>query len=281
MKRHRGGDLEGELRGVHLVIRSVKKSHLQINKRIAGKHAFPHCLYRALFNRRDILMRDDAALDRVNKLKTLAAFKRLDFDLHMSILATAAGLTDILALGLGFFFNRLLVGDLRPADIRFDRELAFHPVYDNFKMQLAHAGYDRLAGFGIASDAEGWVLFAKPPKRYTHLLLINLRLRLDTHRYDRLGECYALQDYWVFRINQTIAGCRILETHNRAQIPGINLIHLLSVIGVHADNPSHAFLLSLCRIQNITSLFHHAGINPEECERSHKWIRRDLKSQRR
>ena len=45
--------------------------------------------------------------------------------------------------------DRFSVCHLRLADVRFDAKFALHPVDDDFKVQLAHAGKNRLAGVDI------------------------------------------------------------------------------------------------------------------------------------
>ena len=61
-------------------------------------------------------------------------------NLHVAVLAAAAGLPDVLAFvlddGIG---DGLAIGDLRLADVGLDLELALHAVDDDFQVQLAHA----------------------------------------------------------------------------------------------------------------------------------------------
>ena len=77
----------------------------------------------------------------------------------MAVLASPAGLADVTLLDLvDRVADRLAVGDLRLADIRVDLELAQHPVDQHLKVELAHAGDDRLAGLLVGADSEGRVL---------------------------------------------------------------------------------------------------------------------------
>src|SRR5437868_13474903 len=48
----------------------------------------------------------------------------------------------------------LAVGDLRPAHVRVDLELAHQAVDDDLEVQLAHASDQRLAGLLVGGDAE-------------------------------------------------------------------------------------------------------------------------------
>ena len=47
--------------------------------------------------------------------------------------------------------DRLAVGDLRPADVRVDVELALQAVDDDLEVELAHAGDQRLAGLLVGA----------------------------------------------------------------------------------------------------------------------------------
>ena len=73
----------------------------------------------ALLDRLDELLRDRAAADVVLEDEALAG-RRVDLDLAVPVLAAAAGLLDVLALGLGLLADRLLVGDLGLADVGLD-----------------------------------------------------------------------------------------------------------------------------------------------------------------
>ena len=79
-------------------------------------------------------------------------------DLHVAVLAAAAGLLRVPHLAVGRTGERLLVGDLRLADARLDAELALQTVDDDLEVQLAHAGDDDLTGLLVGLDAEGRVL---------------------------------------------------------------------------------------------------------------------------
>ena len=73
----------------------------------------------------------------------------------MAVLAAAAGLADVAPLARGLLGDRLLVGDLRLADVGADVELAHQAVDDDLEVQLAHAGDDGLARVLVRVDAEG------------------------------------------------------------------------------------------------------------------------------
>ena len=127
----------------------------------------------------------------------------------IAVLARAAGLADEAALDVvRRAADGLAVGDLRPADVGLDVELALHAVDDDLEVQLAHAGDLGLAGLLVGRDAEGRVLLGEPAERDRHLLLVGLGLRLDGDLDHRLGEDDLLEHDRRVRRGQRVAGRR-------------------------------------------------------------------------
>ena len=87
----------------------------------------------------------------------LVPLQRLEDDLHLGVLARAAGLL-LVRVGLGVRpRDGFAIGHLRRADIRLDAVFAPQPVDDDLQVQLAHAGEDGLPGLlvGLAAAARG------------------------------------------------------------------------------------------------------------------------------
>src|SRR5205814_1694911 len=120
---------------------------------------------------------DLAADDLVDELVAGARLLRVQVDGRVAVLARAAGLADEPALDLlGRTGDRLAVGDLRPADVRVDVELALQPVDDDLEVQLAHTGDQRLARLLVRGDAERRVLLGEAREPRAELVLVGLRL---------------------------------------------------------------------------------------------------------
>ena len=150
LEGERAGDLEGDLRGVHVVVLAVHQRHAHVDRRIARLDAVLERLLDALLDRRDELRGDRAALDLVDEVEAFAG-RRLDVDVDDAELAGAAGLTHEAALDLlGGAAHGLAVGDLRAADVRLDAELALHAVHEDLEVKLAHARDLGLAGLLVA-----------------------------------------------------------------------------------------------------------------------------------
>src|SRR5690606_5215752 len=120
LERHRAGDLEGDLARVDLVEAAVEELDPDVHHRVAGEHAALRRLADALLHRGDELLRDRSADDRVDELDALPRLAGREPDLHVPVLALAAGLADILRLGLGGAAHGLTVGDLGLAHVRLD-----------------------------------------------------------------------------------------------------------------------------------------------------------------
>ncbi len=77
--------------------------------------------------------------------------------------------------------DRFAISDLRLARIRIHFELTEHPVANDFEVQLAHPGDDRLTGIFMRINAERWVLLRESLQRDCHFFLIQFCLWLDRH----------------------------------------------------------------------------------------------------
>src|SRR5919106_2800108 len=125
LESHRASDLEGHLARVDVVVRAVDELDADVYDRIAGQDARLHRLLDAEVDGGDVLARDLPADDLVEELVPLARLGRLHVDDGVAVLAAPAGLADEAPLDLlHATVDRLAVGDLRPADVGDDAELA-------------------------------------------------------------------------------------------------------------------------------------------------------------
>ena len=89
LKCHGTGDLKGHFGRVDLVIRSVVKSDLNVNYRIACKNAGLHSALDTCVDCGDIFLGNNTADDGVDKFIALAGVG-LDLDLNVTVLAVTA-----------------------------------------------------------------------------------------------------------------------------------------------------------------------------------------------
>src|ERR1035441_7640158 len=232
-ERERARDLEGDLRGVHVVVLAVDQRHAHVDHRVAGPHAVHKGLFDALLDGGDVFGGDVPALDLVDELEAVAR-GGLQVDVDDPELTRATGLADELALDLlDGGAHGLPVGHLRATHVGLDAELALHAVDEDLEVQLAHARDLRLAGLFVGAHLEGGGLLGQTPQRDRHLLLVDLRLGLHRHLDDGLGEDDVLEVDRVVGGGQRVAGDHLLDAHRRGDVAGEDLLDLLALVGVH------------------------------------------------
>ena len=261
------------------MVGAVVQRDLHVDDGESGQNAGLHRAADALLDRRNEFLRDRAADGGVDELKALAALIGFDSDLDMAVLALAAGLTRVLGLLIDLLANGLFVGDLRRTDVCLDLELPQEAVNDDLQMKLTHAGDDRLAGLFIGVGFERGILFGELGKRDAHLFLTGLRLRLDRHADDRLGEDHVLENDGMLFVAERITGRGILQADGRGDIAGIHNGQILSVVRVHEQNSAHPLALILVGVEDGLACFQRTGIHAEERQLANVGIRHDLEGQ--
>ena len=146
-------------------------------------------------------------------------------------------------------------------------------------MKLTHAGDDRLAGLFIGVGFERGILFGELGKRDAHLFLTGLRLRLDRHADDRLGEDHVLENDGMLFVAERITGRGILQADGRGDIAGIHNGQILSVVRVHEQNSAHPLALILVGVEDGLACLQTAGVHAEERQLANVGIRHDLEGQ--
>src|SRR5665647_913791 len=186
------------------MVRTKVQCDFDIHHRVTGQHARGHCFVNAFLDRWNVLARNHAALDGVDKLNAFTRFVRFNLENHVAVLTLAAGLTDKLALSV---FDRLANGftisHLRFTHVSFHAKLALHAVNNDFQMQLAHPGDQGLAGFLIRFDAERRILLRQTLQGNAHFFLINLGLGFYRLRNHRFREYHAPVSYTHLRAHET------------------------------------------------------------------------------
>src|SRR5829696_4197693 len=109
------------------------QAHLDVHQLIASEEATLHGISNPALDRLDVLLGNGAARNLVFEDKPFAR-SRLDLDLHMPKLATAACLLLINFLTGRRLRNGLAIGDLRLADVGLNAKLTFHSIYDDLEM---------------------------------------------------------------------------------------------------------------------------------------------------
>ncbi len=175
------------------MIRSVVKSNLNVNYRIACKHAGLHSALDTCVDCGDIFLGNNTAGDGVDKFIALAGVG-LDLDLNVTVLAVTAALTGEFGVGIGFLTDGFFISNLGLTYVCLDVELTHHSVDDDFKVKLTHAGDDGLSGLFVGVALKGRIFFGKLLKSDTHFLLTCFGLGLDCYADNRIGEFHGFED---------------------------------------------------------------------------------------
>ena len=117
-------------------------------------------------------------------------------------------------------------------------------------MELAHAGDDHLAGVLVVVGTEGGVFLREPLEALSHAVLVFFRLRLDSDGDDGLREGDRLEDDRGIGVAKGIAGEGLFEADGGGDVPGIDIGDVLSMVGVHAQEPAEALLLTVGAVQD-------------------------------
>ena len=177
--------------------------------------------------------------------------------------------------------DRLAVGDLRPADVRVDVELALQAVDDDLEVELAHPGDQRLAGLLVGGDAEGRVLLGEARQAGAELVLVGLRLRLDGDRDHGLGEGHRLEHDRRDLGRERVAGRRLLEADASGDLARADLLALLAVVRVHLQDAADPLGLAGRRVEHAVAGLELAAVDAEVRELADERVGHDLERERR
>ena len=198
----------------------------------------------------------------------------------MAVLALTTRLTGILGLLIDLLLDGLFIGDLRCTDICLNLKLPQQTVNNDFQMELAHTGNNRLARLLIGVGLKRGIFLGKLRQSKAHLLLTGLRLWLDGHTNDRLREFHRLENNGMIGIAQRVTGRGILQANRCGDIAGVDALQILTVIGMHLQNAAHTLTSVLIGVHDGLAGLECTGIHTEECQLTDIRVGRDLERQR-
>ena len=225
------------------MIRTVVQFDTDVDDLVTGDRAVFQSLFDTFFYAADVFLRDRTANDMVDEFEAFAGFSRIDTDLDMTILSGTTGLLLVLVVHVDFLGERLFVGDLRLADVSLYLELTQESVDDDLKMQLAHAGDDRLTCVFVGVGAECWVFFCQLGKSSTHLFLTCFCLGFDRDLDDRIRELHGLENDFSLFVTECVPCCSRFQTYCCSDVAGIDLCQLLSLVGMHLEDAADPLFL--------------------------------------
>src|SRR5665647_1336318 len=277
LEGQRAGDLERHVGGVDLVVAAVDERYLDVDDRVVGEHAAGHGLLDPVVYRRDVLAWDDAAHDATLELVAASGEIGPHLDDHMTVLAATATLAHEAALDLfDLVADGLAVGDLRPADVGVDAELAHEPVDDDLEVEFTHSRDDGLPRLLVGVHTERGILFRQALQRVAELLLVGLGLGLDGNEDDRLREFHGLEDDRLADLAERLAGRRVFEPYGGRKLPSVDRVAVLAVVGVHLQDAADALALVFGGVEHVGPGLERAGVDAEVGQLADIWVDGDL-----
>src|SRR5262249_10159418 len=233
LERQRAGNLERNVRRIHVVVFAVVQNGAKIRYWKPCEIAARGRVANTLFDRRNPVFRNRSAENIVDELDALAALDRLELHAADAELAVPAGLFLVLAFGVGLTADGFAVGHFG----RLQREVHVVALLelgdDHLDVLLAGTGEQKLFGLRIARIAECGVLFQYFVNPYANLVFIGARLRLN-----RKGDGWLRQTRGGIEnrrsfIPQRIAGGGFFQFRNRANLSRMQLAGLCELFSLH------------------------------------------------
>ena len=274
-------DFEGKNARVDIVELAVDERHLEVDHGEAGKRTGVHDRLDALFDARDVFLRNGTTNDARFKRIPFARLSWRDDQLDLCELTRP---TRLFLVGVGVLrlvTDGLAIGHLRRTDVGLDLELTLHAIHEDVEVKFAHALHDGLAALEVGLDAEGRILGRQTSEGDAHLLLVGFGLGLDGDLDHRIWEGHRFEnDRALFRA-QRVAGGGVLQTGKRDDVAGESLFDLFAVDGVHHHHPANALFLALGRVEHRVALFQDARVDARKGQRADEGVVHDLERQRR
>src|SRR6202158_4468205 len=131
---------------------------------------------------------------------------------------------------------------------------------DDFQVQLAHAGDQRLPGIRFGGHAKSGIFLREPLHGHAQLVLVGFSLGLNGDGNDGRREIDGFENDLLLLVAQSVAGIYALEAHTSADIPCVDFVDFFTLVGVHLQQAADTLAGALCRVVNVASGFQDAGI---------------------
>ena len=178
--------------------------------------------------------------------------------------------------------KRLAVGDLRPADVRVDRELAHQAVDDDLEVELAHAGDQGLAGLVVGADAERRVLLGRgaagpaPSLSWSAFVFGSIATAITGS-----GKSIDSSLIGAVSIASVSPVVVFLRPTTGGDLARADLLALLAVVRVHLQDAADALGLAGRRVQDAVAGLDLARVDAEVRQLADVRVGHDLEDERR
>ena len=170
------------------------------------------------------------------------------------------------------FFDRLREGftvrHLWLAHDAFNAEFGAHAIEGHFKVQLAHAAQNRLAGFAIRFKPQRRIGANHLAKRCAELLEFGLVLGLHRHTDHRFWEAHALQYDLCRGVTQRVAGIGLGERDECHNVACARFFDGIRFFREHFHHAANLLSLAASGVRDGHAFGEHAGIHANKGQRA-------------
>ena len=280
-ERALGGDFESHDGGIDVVVRTIEQGGAQVHDRETGDDTRAHHLFQTARDARNVFLRHGATLDVGGELETGTRFERFKLDFNLGVLTGTTRLLLVRVLDFTRLGDRFTVVDLRRADVGFNLEFALEAIDDDVEVKLTHTFDDGLVGFFVTREVERRIFLRELDQTGGHLFDVSLGLRLDGNLDNGIGELHAFEDNLLSLVAQRVTGGGVLETSDGDDVTSARHFDVLTLVRVHLEEATDAFLLTLDGVVRVRAGFDDARVHAGEGERTDERISHDLERQRR
>ena len=253
---------------------AIVKVDLEIYHGVPGDKSSLHPLTDTLLNCRDIVARDGAADDVIDKFKAFTALHRGEVNPDIAELPSTPRLPFMSAVDApDAAAHCLAIRHFRGRELGLHTELIRHPATIDGNVQFSESRDTELFRLFVAFESENRVFLRHPRERADHLFIFAFARRPDSIRDDRWREFNARQLNRRVSIAKRIAGLGNSEFRQRADIACLHLRRADCVLPVHKRRFAEAFYLSARRIADLRIALQCARIDAEETQLPCKRVR--------
>ena len=262
-ERALGGDFESHDGGIDVVVRTIEQGGAQVHDRETGDDTRAHHLFQTARDARNVFLRHGATLDVGGELETGTRFERFKLDFNLGVLTGTTRLLLVRVLDFTRLGDRFTVVDLRRADVGFNLEFALEAIDDDVEVKLTHTFDDGLVGFFVTREVERRIFLRELDQTGGHLFDVSLGLRLDGNLDNGIGELHAFEDNLLSLVAQRVTGGGVLETSDGDDVTSARHFDVLTLVRVHLEEATDAFLLTLDGVVRVRAGFDDARVHAD------------------
>lgn len=259
-----GSNLESQLGRINSVGGSVLQNHAHTGDGVTDQETLLHTLLETLLTGRDKVGGDVASNNSVLEEGVdalLVHLGGLDEALDTTILTSTSRLLLVGVVELGTVLDGFSEGDLRLAGDAVDVVLTTHTLDVNLEMQLSHARDNSLLGLAVDVDLEGRILLLEAVQGLGEVGGL-LALGLEGQGNNGVGYEHGGHGVLEGTVGKSVSRGAV-NTEHGANLSWSNLVDILELIGVHANQTGDLDLLVVLDVGDESSAAEHSLVDTQ------------------